>query len=189
MIERLLLPRRVLVLQLLYAIENLAQIARRIDGQLVAHIDVQLARKFDPNHGRVALQVQLPALDELAQGNHFFFLFQFHSANQWRQATPVELDNHRPLHIRRGRDHARRVPNLHRQVTPVAQDILRRDQNVRVELHHLLSQLAIETSHDRDNQDEYRHAQGHPQNGDERDDGNKRPLRFEVTEREEEAER
>ena len=43
--------------------------------------------------------------------------------------------------------------------------------------------------HDRDDEDEDGHAQGHAEDRDESDDGNESALRFEVAEREEETER
>ena len=110
-------------------------------------------------------------------------------ADHRREPPVLELHNHGPLHIRRGRDYARRVANLHREVAPIRQDIFRADENVGIEIDHLLPQFAIESGHDGDHEDEHGHAEHHAADGDEGDDGKKSALRFEITKREEKTER
>ena len=53
------------VLESLNPVEDLSEIARRINGQLVADTDLQFARDVDPEHDRFAVEIQLPLLNEL----------------------------------------------------------------------------------------------------------------------------
>jgi len=60
---------------------------------------------------------------------------------------------------------------------------------VRVEINYLLPQLTIETGHYRNHQNQHRHAERDADDRDQRNDGEKCAFRFEITQRQEEAER
>src|SRR5205823_4217927 len=92
-------------------------------------------------------------------------------------------------HVGRSRNHARDVVDLHFERTPIVQNVLGCHQNMRVKIDYLLSQLAIEAGHNRDHENEHSHAERYPKNRDECDNGEKRAFRFEITQREEKAER
>ena len=64
-----------------------------------------------------------------------------------------------------------------------------RDENVRVEIDHFLAQLTIEPGHDRDHENQHRHAEHDAENGDQCDDREKRALRFQIAQREEKTKR
>src|SRR5205085_8807924 len=75
------------------------------------------------------------------------------------------------------------------ELTPVAHDVLAFHENVRVEINDLLPKLAIETGHHRDHQNQHRHAERNADDGDQGDDGEECAFRFEITQRQEKAER
>ena len=135
-------------------------------------------RQIDADHGRIPLQVELAELDEFADRNDLLFLCRINPPDHRREASVLKFHDHRPLDVRRGRDHAGRVADLHREITPIVHDAFGRDEDVRVEVDYFLAQLAIEAGHDRDDEDEDGHAQGHPEDRDESDDGNESALRF-----------
>ena len=117
-------------------------------------------------------------LDELVQRNNLLLLRWIDTANHRREPAVLELDDHRSLHIRRGRNHARHMIDLSLQCAPIVHDVLGRDENVRIEIDHLLAQLAIEPSHDGDHENQHRYPEHHAQHRDEGDDREKRALRF-----------
>ena len=160
-IDRLAFVLALGFLQFFYAVENFAEVARRINRQLVADVDLEFARQFHPEHGRFSLEIERALLDELFQRHDLLFLGRIDAANHRREALILELDDDRALHIRRGPDHAGRVPDFHREIAPIAQDVLGADENVRVEIDHLLPQLAVESGHDRNDQDENGDAEHH----------------------------
>ena len=125
----------------------------------------------------------------LLSGMTVFLLLRIDSANHRREPAILELHDHRPLDVRRGRDDAGRVANLHAEIAPIAHDVFGADENVRVEVDHFLPQLAIESGHDRDDKNEHSDAEHHAHHRDERDDGKERALRFEIAQREEKTER
>ena len=81
--------------------------------------DLQLSRELDAEHGGLALEIELSLHDELAERNDFLLLLRSiprisgASRRFWNSTITG------PLHIRRGRDDARRVANLHREVAPI----------------------------------------------------------------------
>ena len=79
--------------------------------------------------------------------------------------------------------------NFTREFAPVAHHVFGADKNVRVEVDHFLLQFAIESGHDRDDKNEHGHTERHADDGDERDDGKERALRFQIAQREKKAER
>ena len=92
-------------------------------------------------------------------------------------------------HVGRGRDHAFRVAHLTVRSRQSRSTSCVVTSDVRVEIDHLLPQLAIEPGHDRDDQDQHRHAERHADDRDQRDDRDERALRFQITKRKEKAER
>src|SRR5262249_23587480 len=134
-------------------------------------------------------EVELAEFDEFADRNDLLFLSGINPPDHWRETPVLKFHDHRPLNVGRGRDHAGSVADLYGEITPIGHDPLGGDQYVRVEVNHFLTQLAIEARHDRNDEDEDGHAQGDPEDGDERNDGYESALRFQVAEREEETER
>jgi len=64
---------------------------------------------------------------------------------------------------------------------PVAQDVFCGHENVRIEIDHFLAQLAIEPGHDRNHQNQHRHPEHHAEHRNQCDDGEKRALRFQIS--------
>jgi hypothetical protein len=188
-VDRLPLILRLGFFQFLYAIENFAKISRRIDRQLVADIDLELARQLDPHERRVSVEIVRAFLQEFLEWHHFLFLRGIDAANERRQPLVLKFDNHRTLHIRRGADDAGSISHFHCEIAPIAQDVLRADENVGVEIDHLLPQLAVEAGHDGDDEDEDHYPKHHAHHGDQRNDGHKRALRLQVAQGEKKAER
>jgi hypothetical protein len=60
---------------------------------------------------------------------------------------------------------------------------------VGVEIDDLLPQFSVESRHHRNHQDQHGDAERDAENGDQRDDGKKGAFRFEITQRQEKAER
>ena len=54
-----------------------------------------------------------------------------------------------------------------------------------IEIDHLLAQLPVEPGHYRNHKNQHCHAEHHTQNGDQCDDREKRPLRFQIPQRQE----
>jgi hypothetical protein len=73
--------------------------------------------------------------------------------------------------------------------SPVAHDVLAFHENVRVEINYLLPQLTIETGHYRNHENQHGHAERDADDRDQSDDGEKCAFRFEITQRQEKAER
>ena len=69
------------------------------------------------------------------------------------------------------------------------QNVLSADENVRIEIDHLLPKFAIEPGHDRDDENQDRDAERDAENRDQRDDGKKRALRFQIPQRQEKTKR
>ena len=150
----------------------------------------EFSRELDPEHGRIAFEIEFAALDEFAQRDDLFFLPRRQSRESSVRAGDSGTRQSPAPHVRRRRDHARRIADFHREIAPIRSGHLRvADENVRVEVDHFLAQLAIESGHDRDDQNEHGHTERHAEDGDERDDRKKRALRFQVAKREEKAER
>src|SRR6202011_1847887 len=177
------------ILEFLNAVEDLAQIPGRINRQLVADVDLQFARDVNAEHDRLAVEIEFALLNEFAQRHHILLLFRINTANQRSEPPVLEFDNDRTLHIRRRRDHAGNMVDLGFQRAPVAQDIFARDQNMGVEIDDLLPQLTIEPSHYRNDENQHSDAERDAQNRDQRDDGKEGAFRFEITQRQEKAER
>src|ERR1035437_6296898 len=64
-----------------------------------------------------------------------------------------------------------------------------RDGHVRMHAHTFLAQLAVEPAHHGNDNNEHPHADGHADEGDERDDGNECALGFEITKAKKQFER
>src|ERR1700730_4904297 len=188
-IERFLFIGALGGLEILNLVENLSEIAGRINSQLVADADAQNAGEIAPEHGQIAIEIELSILYEFANRNDFFFLRRIDSAHYRRETLILKFNNDRTLRERRGRDHVRRALDFLLQRAPIANHVFALHQNVSVEIDDLLPQLAIEAGHDRDHKNEDGDAEGDPDDRDQRDDGKKRALRFEITEREKKAER
>src|ERR1019366_6734379 len=63
-----------------------------------------------------------------------------------------------------------------------------RDRDVRMHAHQFLAQFTVKAAHDSDDDDEHPDTNRDPRQGDERDQGNKCALGFEVAETEEKLE-
>ena len=112
------------VFEFLNSIENLAEVPGRINGELVAEVNFQFPRQLDAEHGRLTLEIEGALFDELVQRNDVFLLRRINTANHRREPAVLELDDHRALHIRRGRNHARRLVDLGFERAPVMHDVL-----------------------------------------------------------------
>src|SRR5438270_11900612 len=177
-------------LQLFLPIEDVAEIAGRIDRQLVANVDVKFSRELDADHGRFAIQIERSFLDEFFQfRNHFFFLDGIDAANERRQALMLVFDNHWPLDVGRRRDNVRRVPDFHGEIAPVAQHVVGAYENVRVPIHDFLPQLAIEPGHDRNHDDQHGDAEHDADHRDQSDDRDEGAFRIQIPERKKETKR
>src|ERR1043166_1350092 len=188
-IDGLFFLRALRVLEFLNSVEDLAEVTGRIDGQFLAHDDLQFPGELASEHDRFALEIEAAALNEFAQRHDLFFLGRVDAANQRREAPILKLDDHRPLHIRRGRDYARRLVDLVFERPPIAQYVLSRDENMRIEIDHFLAQLTVKPGHNLDHKNEHRDAEHHAEHRDQRDDGKKRALRLEIAQREKKTER
>ena len=69
------------LLQLLYPIENFAEISRRINRHLVAYVDLEFARELHAEQRRVAFQIERARLQELLERHDFLFLHRIDAAN------------------------------------------------------------------------------------------------------------
>src|SRR5206468_12785403 len=78
---------------------------------------------------------------------------------------------------------------LYLQLPPVAHNVLAFHDYVRVEVYYLLPQLAIETGHHRNHENEHGHNERNADDRDQGDDGKKGAFRFEITQREKKTER
>ena len=78
-----------------------------------------------------------------------------------------------------------RFPDFRGQLSPIAQNFLGADENVRIEIDHLLPQFAVEARHHRDDKNEDRDTERHTDDGNERDDRDEGALRFQIAKREE----
>jgi len=125
----------------------------------------------------------------LPNRNYFFFLSGIDSPHHRRQSLVLKLGNDWALHERRSRDHVRRVVDLLLKCSPVTHHVLAFHENVRVEINDLLSQLAIETGHHRDHENQHRYTERHADDRDQRDNGKKSAFRFEITQRQKKTER
>ena len=54
---------------------------------------------------------------------------------------------------------------------------------MRIEIDHFLAKLPVEAGHHRDHKNQYRHAEHHAEDGNQCDNRQKSPLRFEVPQR------
>ena len=158
-------------------------------GHGVANREAELLCQIDTDYGRIALEIELAEFDEFADRNDLLFLGGINPPDHWRETPVLKFHDHRPLDVGSGRDYAGSVADLYCEITPIGQDPLGRDLDVRVEVDHFPAQLAIEARHDRNDEDEDGHAQGDPEDRDERNDGNESALRSQVAEREKETER
>ena len=100
----------------------------------------------------------------------------------------LELDDDRALDVRRGRRPPPACSDFHRQIAPLAQDVFGADQDVRIEIDHLLPQLPIEARHHRDDKNEHHHSEHHTDDRDEGDDRNEGAFRLQIAQCEKEAE-
>src|SRR5437879_13421723 len=129
------------------------------------------------------MQIYLTFLYDLSNRNHSIFLSRVDSADHRIQALVLEFDNDRALHERRARDHVWGVVDLLLQRPPVAHNVLAFHENVRVEVDYLLPQLAIETGHHRNHENEHSHAERNADDRDQGEDGKKGTSRLEITQR------
>ena len=111
-------------LQFLYAVEDFAEIARRINRQLVADFDLEFARQLHPESAESPSRSSAPFLMNFCSGTTFSSSAGSIPRIMRRQAFVLEFDDHRALHVGRGADDARRIPDFHREIAPIAQDIL-----------------------------------------------------------------
>ncbi len=188
-IERFLFVCALRVFEILNLIENLSEVSGGINGQLVANIDAQDAGEITAEHGRFAVEIELTFFNELANRNHFFFLGRVDPSHHRRQSLVLEFNNDRALNERRGRDHVRRVVDLLLKCSPVAHHVLAFHKNVRVKIDYFLPQLAIETGHHRNHENQHSHAKRDTDDRNQSDDGQKCTFRFEITQREKKTER
>jgi hypothetical protein len=177
------------VLQLFDGIENLPEIPRRIDCQLVADVDLQFSGELNPKYGRIAFQIKLAELDEFFQRNHFLLFRRIDTAHQRREPPVLKFHDHRSLDIGSRRDDARRLVDFRFEGSPVAQHVFGSHENMRIELDHFLAQLAIEPGHDRNHEDQHRHPEHHAEHRNQCDDGEKRALRFQISQRQKKTKR
>ena len=63
------------------------------------------------------------------------------------------------------------------------------DFQMRVEAEDFLAQVVVEAAHDADDNHQHRHAERDAKNGNERDDGDKRPSGAQITQRQEQFKR
>ena len=177
------------ILKFLNAVEDLAEIAGRINCHFVAYADAEFSRQLDPEHCRFAFEIELADFDELLQGNHFLFLLGIDTPNHRCEPPVVKFGNHRALHIRSGGNHARSLVDFRLERSPIAHDILRGDENVGVKIDYFLPQLAIKTGHNRNHEDKHHHAEHYANDRDQCDDRQKCALRLQVPERQEKTKR
>src|SRR5712692_5117016 len=169
-----------------------SRICPRFPGEYTVSLSPTRMRKMRARslqHGGFAIEIQLTFFYELPNRNHSLFLSRVDSADHRRQALVLEFDNDRALHERRTRDHVWGVVDLLLQRPPVAHNVLAFHENVRVEVDYLLPQLAIETGHHRNHENEHSHAERNADDRDQGDDGKKGTFRFEITQREKKTER
>src|SRR6266850_2208003 len=177
------------VLQFLNGVEDLAEIARRINCHLIADADSEFSRQLNPEHRRFSFQVELAEFDELLEWNDFLFLLGINTANQRCKPPVVEFYNHRSLHKRGRGDYARRFIDFGLERAPLVEHVLGSNQNVRIEIDDFLTQLPIESGHDRNHKDQHGHAELNADDRDQRDDGKKCALRFQIPQRQEKTKR
>ena len=137
------------VLQFLNAVQDLAEITGRINCNFIADMHLQFSRKLDSQHRRFAFQIEPAEFNELLQRNDLLLLYGIDPANHGREPPVLKFHNHRPLDVGSRRNDARRMVDLRFERSPVAQNVFRAHQNVRIEIDHFLAQLAIEPGHHR----------------------------------------
>src|SRR5450432_1714313 len=158
LMEPLLFLGALFPLERLNLVEDCAEVAGRIDSQLVTNSHAELLCEGAAEDGRFTIEVELAERDEFAERDDLLFLVRLDPANHRCEAAILKLDDDRSLNVRGYRDDAGVVANLHGTFAPVAHDVVGRNENVRVEVDHFLAQLAIETGHDRDDENEHGHA-------------------------------
>ncbi len=188
-VDRFLFFFALRILKFLNAVEDLAEIAGRINCHLIAYADAEFSRQLNPEHCRFAFEIEFPNFDELLQGNHFLFLLGIDTPNHRCEPPVVKFGNHRALHIRSGGNHARSLVDFRLERSPIAHDILRGDENVGVKIDYFLPQLAIKPGHNRNHEDKHHHAEHYANDRDQCDDRQKCALRLQVPERQEKTKR
>src|ERR1051326_1880496 len=181
------LPLR--ILKFLNAVEDLAEIAWRINCHLIAYIGAESSRQLNPEHRRFAFKIKFSESDELLQRNHFLFLLWIDTSNHRCESPVVKFHNHGALHIRGGGNNARSPVDFRLERSPIAHHVLGGHENVGVEIDYLLAQLPIKPGHDRNHEDKHHHAEHHANDRNQCDDRQKRALRLQVSERQEKTKR
>ena len=175
------------VLQFFNAVEHLTKITRRIDGYLVAYACLKFSGELNPEHGRFAFQIKFAVFNEFSQRNDFFFLLGINAPHERCEPPVLKFYDHWALNEGCRCDNARCVVDLCFECPPITQDVLGTHENVCIEINHLLAQLAVESGHYRDDENQHRHAQHHPEHRDQCDDREKCALRFQIPQRQEKA--
>ena len=81
------------------------------------------------------------------------------SANQRGDPPVLKFHDDRPLNVGSRCDDAGRVIDFRFECSPVAQDVFRAHENVRIEIDHFLTQFPIEPGHNRNDENQDRHAE------------------------------
>ena len=112
-IDRFLFLRALLLVEDFQLVEDLAQVARRINSELVAHREAELLGQIDADYGRIALEIELAQLNEFADRNHLLFLRGINPADHRRETPVLKFHDHGPLDVGCGRDHAGSVADFY----------------------------------------------------------------------------
>ena len=92
----------------------------------------------------------------------------------------VELHDHRSLDKRSGGQDPVRCLHRAGKIAPLLDEAVVAEEEMGVKTDHFPLKFPLEACHDRHDQDQHRDAEGHPNHGNQRDHGEKRPLRLEI---------
>src|SRR5262249_27046475 len=84
------------VLQFLNAVQDLTEIARRVNCHLIADAGAEFSRELNPEHGRFTFEIELSVLYEFLQRNDFLLLPGINTADYRRHPPAIELDDYPP---------------------------------------------------------------------------------------------
>src|SRR4029450_4179245 len=105
-VARVLVLRAWLLVEAFQLVEDLAEVARRIDSELVTNRQAELLCQIDTDYGRITLEVELAKLDEFADRDALLFLGGINPPDHWRETPVLKFHDHRPLDVGSGRDYA-----------------------------------------------------------------------------------
>ena len=169
---------------------------RRVHGEIVAHIELELGTNFRADQ-QAAVEIQFTH-DETISGHERTdrrLEVDVHAADVWRvdlrqPLIRLRLHQHRPDDERRHSGHRLIFEYGLAQLAVLGHHaILREDLDVGVEIEQPLAEHEIEAAHDTHDDDQHRHTERHPDDRDQGDDGHKRPLGAQITQRQGEFKR